>query len=55
MAKNHRAECSFGKASLGKSDMEKDLGVLADQSLTWSTQCHAAAGKTNTILAWIKL
>ncbi|CAJ0929159.1 unnamed protein product [Ranitomeya imitator] len=35
---------------LGKSDREKDLGILVNDKLTWSSQCQAAAAKTNRIM-----
>ncbi|CAJ0964163.1 unnamed protein product, partial [Ranitomeya imitator] len=31
---------------LGKSDREKDLGILVNDKLTWSSQCQAAAAKS---------
>ncbi|CAJ0965832.1 unnamed protein product [Ranitomeya imitator] len=39
---------------LGKSDMEKDLGILVNGKLTWSSQCQAAAAKANRIMECIK-
>ncbi|CAJ0919090.1 unnamed protein product [Ranitomeya imitator] len=35
---------------LGKSDREKDLGILVNDKLTWSSQCQAAAAKANRIM-----
>ncbi|CAJ0966490.1 unnamed protein product, partial [Ranitomeya imitator] len=39
---------------LGKSDMEKDLGIPVNDKLTWSSQCQAAAAKANRIMGCIK-
>ncbi|CAJ0930371.1 unnamed protein product [Ranitomeya imitator] len=35
---------------LDKSDREKDLGILVNDKLTWSSQCQAAAAKANRIM-----
>ncbi|CAJ0920497.1 unnamed protein product [Ranitomeya imitator] len=37
---------------LGKSDREKDLGILVNDKLTWSSQCQAAAAKANRIMGY---
>ncbi|CAJ0946251.1 unnamed protein product [Ranitomeya imitator] len=39
---------------LGKSDREKDSGILVNDKLTWSSQCQAAAAKANRIMGCIK-
>ncbi|CAJ0959132.1 unnamed protein product [Ranitomeya imitator] len=39
---------------LSKSDMEKDLGILVNDKLTWNSQCQAAAAKANRIMGCIK-
>ncbi|CAJ0966109.1 unnamed protein product, partial [Ranitomeya imitator] len=35
---------------LGKSDREKDLGILVNDKFTWSSQCQAAVAKANRIM-----
>ncbi|CAJ0934920.1 unnamed protein product [Ranitomeya imitator] len=39
-------------ANVGKSDREKDLEILVNDKLTWSSQCQAAAAKANRIIGY---
>uniref|UniRef100_A0A803K0Z9 Reverse transcriptase domain-containing protein n=1 Tax=Xenopus tropicalis TaxID=8364 RepID=A0A803K0Z9_XENTR len=50
--KNMQAPYTLNGTALGKSIMEKDLGVLVDNKLGCSKQCQAAAA--NKVLSCIK-
>ncbi|KAE8636156.1 hypothetical protein XENTR_v10002860 [Xenopus tropicalis] len=52
--KNIQATYTLNGTALGKSIMEKDLGVLVDNKLGCSKQCQAAAARANKVLSCIK-
>uniref|UniRef100_A0A803KBH9 Reverse transcriptase domain-containing protein n=1 Tax=Xenopus tropicalis TaxID=8364 RepID=A0A803KBH9_XENTR len=52
--KNMQAPYTLNGTALGKSIMEKDLGVLVDNKLGCSKQCQAAAARANKDLSCIK-
>uniref|UniRef100_A0A803JYA6 Reverse transcriptase domain-containing protein n=1 Tax=Xenopus tropicalis TaxID=8364 RepID=A0A803JYA6_XENTR len=52
--KNMQAPYTLNGTALGKSIMEKDLGVLVDNKLGCSKQCQAAAARANKVLSCIK-
>uniref|UniRef100_A0A803K1Z4 Reverse transcriptase domain-containing protein n=1 Tax=Xenopus tropicalis TaxID=8364 RepID=A0A803K1Z4_XENTR len=52
--KNMQAPYTLNGTALGKSIMEKDLGVLVDNKLGCSKQCQAAAARANRVLSCIK-
>ncbi|CAJ0967591.1 unnamed protein product [Ranitomeya imitator] len=52
--RNQYHHCTLNGKPLGKSDREKDLGILVNDKLTWSSQCQAAAAKANRIMGCIK-
>uniref|UniRef100_A0A803JMQ3 Reverse transcriptase domain-containing protein n=1 Tax=Xenopus tropicalis TaxID=8364 RepID=A0A803JMQ3_XENTR len=52
--KNMQAPYTLNGTALGKSIMEKDLGVLVDNKLGCNKQCQAAAARANKVLSCIK-
>ena len=48
--KNQEFEYDWGTGKLGKTEVEKDVGVLISNSLKPSPQCAAAAKKANQVL-----
>uniref|UniRef100_A0A803K2X2 Reverse transcriptase domain-containing protein n=1 Tax=Xenopus tropicalis TaxID=8364 RepID=A0A803K2X2_XENTR len=52
--KNMQAPYTLNGTALGKSIMEKELGVLVDNKLGCSKQCQAAAARANKVLSCIK-
>uniref|UniRef100_A0A803K0K4 Reverse transcriptase domain-containing protein n=1 Tax=Xenopus tropicalis TaxID=8364 RepID=A0A803K0K4_XENTR len=51
---NMQALYTLNGTALGKSIMEKDLGVLVDNKLGCSKQCQAAGARANWVLSCIK-
>ncbi|KAE8583167.1 hypothetical protein XENTR_v10020449 [Xenopus tropicalis] len=51
---NMQAPYTLNGTALGKSIMEKDLGVLVDNKLGCSKQCQAASARANKVLSCIK-